>query len=865
MIRQKNLTPFAFGYRLTSRKPPQRELVAVVRGKFRLAPGEALVPLAAELTRIDIADERMPQRAREAIGKAALLVAQGAPEPDRFDDDDPGMLGPLRHASDLADWKPAGEWLVKAHCHVPRGTPTPRCDVHVAIGASKKTLRITGPRVWVDRVDGGAASEPVSFTTMPIDWEHAYGGPEFGANPVGRGHPVTKPPPEGDELEALSQSIRVAYTRRNELPNVEDPSAVVRRAGDAPAPAGFGPVSPWWPARKALLGREYGAEYRERYAPFYPRDFDWRYFQAAPLDQRIDGYFRGDEELVFTNLHPSASELRAKLPGVRVRVFVERSGVGVEVPLVLDTVFADLDAGEVHLTWRGLVAVNEDDYGDVPYALVVAEKLAEPAREASGYLAELARYSADPAGLGDTDLGKLAALKNDIDSGKLAEDVSALPEGPGLLGAIAERVGRGLLPEGQLGALRSGLGEAGEAMLASNPRAGGELKRAVLTAIERGQDAPAPPLGRDAAGRPTAAPALRLVMGELAKVRAETPEMSWDDVDEVLEEAFARVDDAGIAAESASLTTAGHRSLVDAELVPGADLAGRDLSDRDLRGLDLSNADFTGATLSRARLDGARLIGAKFVGAGLSRASLAAAQCERADFSRAILSRTSLVGAKLVEACLERAFLIDADLGGATLSGVRGDAAQSQRARFVGANLKGASFEFSIFDGCDFSDANLSDGNFARTLFRECTLVRARLGGASAPRAGFLSCDLSGANLVRFRGVGTNFLRSTLARADLSHATIPEALFLLVNATGARLHAADMPRARFLKANLRGADLEYANLLRADLRRAVLSDANLRSANLYDARLVEAAGTNLDLKDANLKQAVFDRARLVTR
>jgi hypothetical protein len=41
-MRFKNLAPFAFGYKTCSRKPPQPELVAIVRGKFKLVPGQPL-------------------------------------------------------------------------------------------------------------------------------------------------------------------------------------------------------------------------------------------------------------------------------------------------------------------------------------------------------------------------------------------------------------------------------------------------------------------------------------------------------------------------------------------------------------------------------------------------------------------------------------------------------------------------------------------------------------------------------------------------------------------------------------------------------------------------------------------------------
>ena len=51
--------------------------------------------------------------------------------------------------------------------------------------------------------------------------------------------------------------------------------------------------------------------------------------------------------------------LSVHLPGVRVRVFVKGKDARFrEVPMSLDTLFADLDQGKLYLTWRGLDAVG---------------------------------------------------------------------------------------------------------------------------------------------------------------------------------------------------------------------------------------------------------------------------------------------------------------------------------------------------------------------------------------------------------------------------------------------------------------------------------------------------------------------------
>ncbi|MBM4375913.1 MAG: DUF2169 domain-containing protein [Deltaproteobacteria bacterium] len=865
MIRQKNLTPFVFGYRLTSRKPPQRELVGVVRATFRLAPGEPLVPLAAKLTSINLDDPRMPERAREGLAKAAALVGQGTIAADRFAEDDPNMVGALEYASDLADFKLHGEWTVKAHCHVPSGRPRTTCDVGVSVAGRSKTLRVTGPRAWVDRVAGGKASDPVAFTSLPLDWSCAYGGPDFPDNPVGRGHPFVVTPERQESLADLPPTLTDALRRTSELPLVEDPRDLVTTQGHVPRPAGFGPVSPWWPARRAKLGKEYGEEYRAKYAPFHPRDLDWTFFQAAPPDQWLPGYFRGDEEVVFTNLHPGASELRTKLPGLRIRVFVLRSGLPVEVPMVLDTLHADLDAGSLTLTWRGLVPVAQDDFSDVPYALVASEPLVAAQMPAETYHGALEAFAADPVGLAETPLPRLQAFARDLESGALARDIEALPEDEHLMGAVASRIGKGLIPEAQLATLREATREAGRNMLAQSASSGAKLKRAVITELERAQDLPAPPAANDATGKPSFSPAIRRALGDLAAQQRAIPEVDWSDMNEALADSLATVPDDGVRSLAATL---GPDAILDRPLPepgPGADFSWHDLSDRDLRGYDLSGANFEGATLSRARLDGCNLAGARLVGAALSRANLTGARCRGADLTRAVLSRTTAADADFREARLERATLLDADLASARLDGAKGDGAQLRKTNLSAAKLEGASFEFCVFDECTLEGAMLARANVKRSLFRKCALGRASLAGADLTRAGFLECDLTEARLVEAFGLGTNWLRSNLTRADLRYAILPENLFLIVHAVGANLAAADLPKSRFYKAGLRDANLEHANLLDADLRKAVLSGATFRGANLYEAKVLEAMGTDVDLRGANLKAALFDRSQLVTK
>src|SRR5262249_42887785 len=130
-------------------------------------------------------------------------------------------------------------------------------------------------------------------------------------------------------------------------PNIEDPAR-------PDEPAGFGPLAPTWAPRKDLIGT-YNGDYRKTRWPWFPKDFDWAHFNAAPRDQQLDQHPRGDEELTLENLHPKSSNYRCKLPGLRVRGFVQDIAPDDprrfrEVPLVLDTLWVDADRELLVLT-----------------------------------------------------------------------------------------------------------------------------------------------------------------------------------------------------------------------------------------------------------------------------------------------------------------------------------------------------------------------------------------------------------------------------------------------------------------------------------------------------------------------------------
>jgi hypothetical protein len=362
-----NTTPYVFFPYDTSPAPTMPALTLIVRGTFSLpVQGPA------------VANPRAEQR------------------PVRGDEQHLDDLGrSLAYATDLVPAKPRGEVLVYATCHTPEGRPLPSHDVSIQVGPIHKTLRVTGLRAFVEGVTGRLApGRPAPFTAMPIRWELAFGGMSFPQNPLGRGmEPV--PDDEGRPIPYL--------------PSIEYPEKPMTDPKDRPVPAGFGPIAPGWLPRSRQQGTrdQRWALFR---APLPPKDFDPGFHNAAPADQQLKkGYFKGDEAIVLTGLHPARQRWTTALPGKRLRAFClvdnaeERAHRPeapekklVEVPVSLDTVHIDAEKAEMVLLWRGQAAVKRPRFAEIEAYYFAEEDLAEQPATLEVYEARL-RALQEPA------------------------------------------------------------------------------------------------------------------------------------------------------------------------------------------------------------------------------------------------------------------------------------------------------------------------------------------------------------------------------------------------------------------------------------------------------------------------------------
>lgn len=265
------------------------------------------------------------------VVKATFYLVRGGPM--RLVSPAPILVGDQHHEgsvdrsvlapSDVAPYLPRAEVLFAGHAYAP--TPSPFVPVRLAVVGSRplidKTLHVYGERMWIE---GDQTTAPVPFTRIPIRYERAYrGAPGFEENPVGMAKAPGLP-----------------------VHNIIDPA-------DPEAPAGFGPIAPYWPPRRRLLRNlEPSAVLATR--PDLPDTFAWSFFHAAPPDQRCS-FFEGNEWIVLEGLHPEHPRFESQLPGARgrARLYSLDNTSFREVGLAPDTLWIDGDHSLCCVMFRG--------------------------------------------------------------------------------------------------------------------------------------------------------------------------------------------------------------------------------------------------------------------------------------------------------------------------------------------------------------------------------------------------------------------------------------------------------------------------------------------------------------------------------
>ncbi len=792
--------------------------------------------------------------------------------------------------------KQKGEILAAGKFFSPGRKPAPAGSARISVGSVNKTLHVFGNRYWIKKAGVvSGISDPQPMTEMEISWQNAFGGKEFDRNPLGKGiDPV------------LTQKGQALIS----LPNIEYPDQLIGSPSDRPEPAGLGPLGPDWQQRSVKLGT-YDRKWLETRWPWYPEDMDWTYFNAAPGDQQIGGYFTGDENIVIENMHPERPAIKTLLPGLRMRCFVRQEEnakeIFKELKTRLDTVwlFPEYEMGLV--IWRATVQVCDDEATDVNSAYVTHEFLAEPEKPIEYYRdvyvfdaveedaveepeaqppeeeepAIITKPKAPPAGEAAMDPEAEALIKK-LDSDLAAADanitaelkkfgvdpdqiIKGLSVAAGVtIPAVTETPGELSLPD-----LEKELARA-EATVSDMLKKAGVDPEKLMAASKPMEQAEIPSteelikrMRESGISDPEIEKHLLEVEKEKEKVEKEIAALLEEDEKreaELRKEEPPEKEEAKEGLEPEAEEALTWEKVVD-DYGQGKSFAGKDFSGLDLSGLELSGADFSGAVLENVDLSHTDLEFAYFTGSILTGAILT-----RARLSHARMAGCNLTGVHANEVDMSHADVSGADMSqgdfeGAIFTESRMDYSAFEESRLKEARFTKASLSNSDFTGADLTDAvfeaaDISKADFSETILRNADFSRvkgrsATFDGATGRRVTFKNSDLRESRADET----TSLPRSNFQDIDLSEANWEGA-----NLTSSNLRFATLNMTDLSSCNLEGSDFYRAVAKKAKFSKADLTDVNMTSINLFRGDLSKAKLIRTDLKGSNLFEVEFLRA-----
>ena len=258
----------------------------------------------------------------------------------------------IQYGCDFSPDKPFVDVLVRGHAHAPRGRPTTRVKVVLAVGSLIKEAFVQGDRIWRRGILGTiSATPPQPFTIMPLRWEHAFGGTDDSHADVAR-HRTEMRNLVGRGFRVNSDSGAINDTP---LPNIESTRDELRTWSDRPPPVGFGIVGRSWQPRISYAGT-YDQRWLDERFPFLPSDFDPRYHQLAPLDQWLP-VLAGGEVIQCLNMTDGGTFV-ATVPRIAVPVCFQFRDRKQECHARLDTLLVEPEEQRLIMTWRASVLLG---------------------------------------------------------------------------------------------------------------------------------------------------------------------------------------------------------------------------------------------------------------------------------------------------------------------------------------------------------------------------------------------------------------------------------------------------------------------------------------------------------------------------
>ena len=716
-----NDTPFSFGLLPGRIYFPKHSLTLMVKGTFQLR------------------HKASPQ----------LLEEQTFPEGDVFYEGDAEGRGSVFYESDFAYAKTATDCYLVGHCCGERPARVRRVDFK--IGDHLKSLAVFGERVWTGN---NAISEPEPFDAIPLRYEAALGGAGYPQNPVGRG---------ATDLQQQGYA----------LPNIEYADQLMQSPQSRPPVAGFGPINRNWVARTSKLGTYTGSYARERW-PWFPEDFDWSYFNAAPADQQIKPFLTGNESVFVTSMHRQYEVFESRLPGLRARMFISTSDAPdpehfTEVKSNLDTVWINMDDLTLRQVWRGWLPVSSDEYPELRHCFVYAEPttINTPLNVVFERFHTCWQELQDEPESPDEDEN----TRPDDAAQKLQRDQEIAQARQAMR---AHLIGMGVAPE-----------EVDKAM-----------DKAIAAEDEREAQKQQPTVWN-----------------------RELFLLALDNRQDFSGEDLSGVDFSGLT-------------------LSGLNFSEADLSKARFNGATLTDCDFCQAILSQAIFQQARIGRTPFVGSDLFQADFSQARLHQVDLSGCYADEVVLQNVQASELVCVEASINHGRLQGLSAPGCDFSATDFSYSDLSDADLHQATLAEASIEGCTAHRINLMLANAPQLKASEALQAEgANLCQLVAPESIWEEANLSGCNLTYSQMQGSNLNKVNLKKADISAGDFKNGKFMGADLTGTKavmmnLFEGSFEKAKLVQTDLRGSNLYGVEFLDADIQNSLFDSANLVATKL---------------------------------
>lgn len=319
-----NRTPFLFEALFLNDPSSQPVLVGLLKASFRIQDKSEgpLIPLPEQV----------------ALKPAGEF--NGAPE-----------FSSYRYEPEVVPPKPLTDIVLIATARAPQPDMS-SFEVGIRIGDVVQRATVFGDRIWLDGAGTPQISSPKPLDSLPLTYEHAFGGTD--AHTLICGTPAVEARnPVGVGYHHPSSKVR----HGDRLPNIEHPTQRISGYYDTPEPIGFGFTSPHWQPRARYAGT-YDEAWATSRKPWLPVDFDTRFHNAASSGLVLESRLTGQEPVRIVHASPMAT-LEFMLPGLPDPFLhvLSRSETQARQVCELDTIVIDTDEMLLILYYRASLPV----------------------------------------------------------------------------------------------------------------------------------------------------------------------------------------------------------------------------------------------------------------------------------------------------------------------------------------------------------------------------------------------------------------------------------------------------------------------------------------------------------------------------